>query len=247
MTPNPQETRIDPRAADVLHSVVEGGGFSLVAVLSGRAVRDVATKVGIRGIVYAGNHGAEYLVGGVHRTAANAVGNADAIAAVVACLRGTVDIPGLYYEDKGFSASVHYRNAPDPSYAERRLRSALSKVPSIDCFDIFRGRMLLEIRLARALDKGDALAALAAEYRLDALMFVGDDATDIDGMRRLTELSVPTVAGVAVVSAETPPGLIAASDYSVTSVGEVVRLLELLDGNVRTGRSGAGDGIVPPM
>ena len=218
--------------------MVAGGGFSLIAVLSGRAVRDVAAKVGIDSIVYGGNHGAEYLVSGIHRTAPNAVAQADAIGAVVACLRRTIDIPGVYYEDKGFTASVHYRNAPDPSDAERRLQSALAKVPSIDSFNIFRGRMLLEIRPTHAVDKGDALATLAAEYQLDALMFVGDDATDIDGMRRLAELSVLTAVGVAVVSADTPPALIAAADYSVTSVVEVVRVLELLAGTACARRSG---------
>ena len=97
-----------------------------LTVLSGRAVRDVAARVGIRDIVYVGNHGAEYLVNGVYRTSSNAVGNADLVAAVVAHLRRSVRIPGVYYEDKGFTASVHFLNTPDPSKAERRLRASLS-------------------------------------------------------------------------------------------------------------------------
>ena len=233
---NPRETRIHPRAAAALGSMVATGGFALIAVLSGRAVRDVAARAGIRGIVYVGNHGAEYWVDGVHRRAPNAAGDADVVAAVVGHLRRTVTICGLHYEDKGFTASVHFRQATDPADAERRLLAALSDAPSMESFDTFRGKMLLEIRPARAIDKGDALAALAAEHRLDALLFVGDDTTDVDGMRRLAELPVATV-GVAVVTADTPAALAAAADYGVSSVTEVVRLLELLDRTVRTSRA----------
>ena len=102
--------------------------------------------------------------------------------------------------------------------------------------------MLLEIRPTHALNKGDALSELAAEYRLDALMFVGDDTTDIDGMRRLAVLPVPTVMGIAVVCAETPPALIDAADYFLSSVAEVMQFLALVDRNIRTCHSRFGNG-----
>ena len=228
MAPNPEDTKIHPRADAVLRRMVADGAYPLVALLSGRAVRDLAGKVGIGGLVYAGNHGAEYVVNGRYRVAPDAVGNADAVTAIVAHLRRTVDVPGLYYEDKGFAAAVHFRDAPEPAAAERRLLAALRSAPSMESFDSFVGRMLVEIRPKRALNKGDALAWLVAEYRLDALLFVGDDTTDVDGMRSMAELPVATAVGVAVVSPETPPALTAAADYSLSTVTEVARLLELL-------------------
>ena len=88
--------------------------------------------------------------------------------------------------------------------------------------------MVLEIRPLRAVDKGDAIVSLVQEYHLDALVFAGDDTTDIDAMRRMQ--SMPGVWGLAVAvrSRETPSALLAAADYVVNGVREVADLLEML-------------------
>ena len=226
IVPTPDSATIEPRSAHALRRLV--GQFPLVAVLSGRGVRDLADRVRVPGVVYVGNHGAEYIVDGVYRVAGDADRGESGIPDILAYLKAALNEPGVLYEDKGLSASVHFRQTSDPDRAARMLQDSLTDAPGIELFDVFWGKMVLEIRPLRAVDKGDALVALVEEYDLDALLFVGDDTTDLDAMRRMRSMSGVQSLAVAVRSCETPPSLLAAADYVVNGVREVADLLELL-------------------
>ncbi len=224
IAPSPELAVIHPRIAETL--VVAVQKFEVVAVLSGRAVRDVASRVSVSGITYVGNHGAESIVNGQLRVlSASAPAG---IGQALEYIRRTVDVPGIVFEDKRFSASIHYRQVEDVQFAERQLRRALTRAPGSDMLDTFWGRRVLELRPATAITKGDAIAYLAAQHSLDALVFVGDDTTDVDGMRRLPALVGVNAVGVAVESGETPELLLEAVSYSVNGVDEVADLLDLL-------------------
>ena len=225
IAPTPEAAVIHPRCADALRRAV--GKFAVVAVVSGRAARDLARRVDVPGAVCVGNHGAERVVGGAYESAAG--GGAAAVSrALDVVRRATAQIGGLVYEDKGFSASVHYRAAADPESARRELRRALAGVPNADGVESFWGKMVLELRPARAPNKGDALAALVADYRLDALAFAGDDTTDVDAMRRLRALGGIAALGIAVVSDAdaAPPALLESADYAANGAAAVGEMLE---------------------
>ena len=230
IAPTPEAAVIHPRCADALRRAV--GKFAVVAVVSGRAARDLARRVDVPGAVCVGNHGAERVVGGACESAADTSGGgAESVSrALDAVRRATAQIGGLVYEDKGFSASVHYRAAADPESARRELRRALAGVPNADGVESFWGKMVLELRPARAPNKGDALAALVAEYRLDALAFAGDDTTDVDAMRRLRALGGIAALGIAVVSDAdaAPPALLETADYAANGAAAVGAMLAAL-------------------
>ena len=224
IVPSPELAILHPRISETLAVVVDK--YDVVAVLSGRAVRDVASKVAVRDITYVGNHGAESIVNGQLRVlSASAPAG---IGRALEYIRRAVDVPGIVYEDKRFSASIHYRQVEDVQFAERQLRRALTRAPGSDMLDTFWGRRVLELRPATAITKGDAIAYLAAQHSLDALVFVGDDTTDMDGMRRLPTLEGVNAIGVAVASSETPELLVEAADYCVNGVDEVADRLDLL-------------------
>ena len=222
----PDSALIEPRSARALRGLV--GRFPLVAVLSGRGVRDLAERVGVPGVVYVGNHGAEYIVDSVYRFAGEANGGEPGIPAILAHLQAALNEPGVLFEDKGFSASVHFRQAADPKSTARILRESLPNAPGIEQFDTFWGKKVLEIRPLRAVNKGDAIVSLVQEYHLDALMFAGDDTTDLDAMRRMRSMSGVRSIAVAVRSRETPSALLAYASHAVDGVGEVAELLEML-------------------
>ena len=207
IAPTPDSALIEPRSARALRRLV--GRFPLVSVLSGRGVSDLADRVGVGGVVYVGNHGAEYIVDGVYRVAGDVDRDATGIPDILAYLKAALNDPGVLYEDKGFSASVHFRQTYDPDRAARMLRDSLPDAPAIERFDTFWGKKVLEIRPLRAMNKGDALVALVEEYDLDALVFGGDDTTDLDAMRRMRSMSGVRGLAVAVRSRETPSALLA--------------------------------------
>ena len=226
IVPTPDGALVEPRSARALRRLV--GRFPLVAVLSGRGVSDLAERVGVPGVVYVGNHGAEYIVDGVYRVAGDVDRDATGIPDILAYLKAALNEPGILYEDKGFSASVHFRQAADLKSTARILRESLPDAPGIERFDTFWGKRVLEIRPRRSMNKGDAIVSLVQEYHLDALMFVGDDTTDIDAMSKMRSMVGVRGLTVAVRSRETPSALLAYASHAVDCVGEVAELLEML-------------------
>ena len=99
--------------------------LALVGVMSGRSARDVERRVGIEGIVYVGNHGAEQIADGTLSVAKGTSKKPSyfckAFSKVWRMLR---DDPGLVLENKRYSASLHYRRAKDEAGVVERLRAA---------------------------------------------------------------------------------------------------------------------------
>ena len=232
IAPTSEAAVLHPRCAAALRRAVADEKFAVVAVVSGRAARDLARKVNIPGVVCIGNHGAERITeSGVHETA-RADGGAESVAAALTSIqRATAGVAGLVYENKGISASIHYRAAADPESARRALSAALAAaIPNAPAAGVesFWGKMVLELRPIDSPNKGDALAALTASRRLNALLFAGDDTTDIDAMRRLPTLAGVDTLGVAVVSDGAPPALLDAADYAANGVDAAGEMLDSL-------------------
>ena len=233
IAPTPDEARVWPQAASALRSLSRK--LALVAVMSGRAASDVAGLVGVDGLAYVGNHGAEWLRDGRLELAPEAESGRDAVARVFARLRDAVDVPGMVWQDKRLSASAHYRLAADPQQAERALEDALRRAGPMPDVEAFWGKMVLELRARNAPNKGVATRELASRYALDGLLFIGDDTTDVDALLAVRSLSAGgALAGLGVVVAhdDTPADALRAADYALADVPEVGRFLAWLDGAV---------------
>ena len=161
-----------------------------VIIVSGRPLEEVRRLVGVTGLVYVGNHGLEIAGDGrvwVHPLAAR---RARAVTRAAAAIRaGTSGMPGVLVEDKGLTASVHYRAAkrllhkPVRAIVEdeiRRSRGALV---------LREGKMVLEIRPRLEWDKGQSVLRLLRAPRRRAKgpwpVYIGDDLTDEDAFRAL--------------------------------------------------------------
>ena len=234
IAPTPGEARVLPAAATALRRLARK--LALAAVMSGRAADDVAALVDVSGLVYVGNHGAEVLRDGRLELSPDAEAARNAVARAFAFLRAAVDLPGMVWQDKGLSATVHFRLAPDPERAARELDDALRRAgPAARDVEAFWGKMALELRAANGSNKGSAARSLARRFALDGLLFVGDDTTDVDALVAVRELSAGGALaglGVVVIHHDTPEAALRAADYSLEGVPEVGRLLLWLDGAV---------------
>ena len=154
-----------------------------VAILSGRDLADVRSRVGIPGLWYAGSHGFELTApdGAYHCN--------DAAAAFVPILERAADelrrtlarIPGVRVEHKRFAVAVHYREVAPEHIGE--LVSTTHKLGQRDGLRVTSGRMLVELRPDVDWDKGTTLAWI--RDRIDASgallpIYIGDDLTDED-------------------------------------------------------------------
>jgi trehalose-phosphatase len=117
--------------------------------------------------------------------------------------------------------TIHFRGSPRPDHALRYLEAQI--VPKLDRAGLsWRfGRMVLEVRPPIPIDKGSALKRLRGRRRIDHLLYVGDDRTDLDAFREAT-------IRIAVRSAEGPQELVDAADGCVESPEQVVDLLASL-------------------
>ena len=196
----PEETRAELRR---LH-----GSYALVACISGRAGDDARRIVGVPELAYVGNHGLELEPG------------ATSWAERLRELLDAVDWPRI--EDKGLTASLHYRGATDEAGARSTLESIAARAREAGFVARF-GRKVLELVPPIEANKGSAVQRLLTEHGLHRALYAGDDTTDLDAFRALDELEL--AVRVAVSSNEGPPELRAGADIVV---GDTTELLELL-------------------
>ena len=229
----PDAAAIWPESATALSHLASR--LPLVSVVTGRAVSDVVERVGLDKIVYVGNHGAEYFFDGNLDVVQGSNEGRDALLAAFGYLRARAGSAGVIWEDKGISASVHYRTARDGEAARTALAAALASAPGVDRLEVFWGKMLLELRAPTGLTKGYALRRLVRDWDLDAIVFIGDDTTDGDALSALKEMvseGQVSGVGVAVRAEDTPEALLAAADYTLDGVSEVGAFLTWLHGAV---------------
>ena len=203
----------------------------LVAVISGRAARDVLRIVGLHQLTYVGNHGMERIEGGEHQVAEVFRPYLPEVRAAVRELRESLTTPGVWLEDKLLSLSLHYRHAPDQGEAHHRIRRALSSLPNRDRFRIIEGKRVVNLLPALGASKGRAVSDLVSEYELSAALFIGDDITDVDAFRSIQALRRDRRfrgINVAVLGEEANPKVEREADFTLGSVEEVSHFLTRL-------------------
>ena len=198
----PEETRAELRRLD--------DRYALVACISGRGGDEARRIVGVPELIYVGNHGLEL--------DARAVGWGRRLQDFL----DDVDWPAT--ENKGLTASLHYRGSEDED-AARALREVTVRAERAGFVARF-GRKVLEVLPPLDVHKGTAVRQLLAERDLSRALYAGDDTTDLDAFRALDgpDLAVR----VAVDSDEAPAELIAGADLVVDSPAGLVDLLRRL-------------------
>jgi trehalose 6-phosphate phosphatase len=186
--------------------------YRLVACVSGRSGDDARRLVGVDGIEYVGNHGLE-----LHP-------DAESAAVEIARFRDSVD---LAVEDKGVSLAYHYRDAADEQAAHEELEVVAERARSAG-LDARWGRKVLEVRPSVDADKGTAVRTLLERSGVSRGLYAGDDTTDLDAFRGLTDAGLEHAVRIAVASAEGPHALQETADLVVSGPDELVALLRFL-------------------
>ena len=229
IAPSPAQAGVPSRTRAVLQRLV--ARLDLVAAISGRAAEDAAAMVSVAGMVFVGNHGLEVWREGAARPMPEVAGVGDKVQTVLRSAQQQLRLAGLLFEDKGLTASVHYRQAGDPAAAGEQVGRVLRELTAAQGLRLTPGRMVWEIRPPVDAHKGTAVRWLAGEYRLAGALFCGDDRTDVDAfemLRMLREQGACSTINVGVVAAETPAAVLERADLLVDGVSGVERLLETL-------------------
>ena len=190
-----------------------------VGIITGRAVRDIKTKLGFTPKYVVGNHGLE----GLDHAAA------DRAVAVVRGWRKQLaaewapfaDDPGVFIEDKAFSLSLHFRLGRRPAQASRLLRERIARL--MPAPRMIGGKFIFNLTLPNSAHKGTALTELMRREKGRPALFVGDDVTDEDAFR---------VKRAGIVKVRVGRSSVTAAEYHVPDLGGVTALLDWLNERV---------------
>ena len=202
---DPALCEISPETRRLLQSLAKSknqkSGRLFIMVLSGRALDDVSSRVGIRNICYGGNHGLAIKGRGlkfVHPDAASALPAIEE--AAFRLERETAGFEGAWVERKKYSLSLHYRMADKRAVPRlRRIFDGVAAGFSMDkdkkLLATATGKKVLELKPA-SWDKGQAVLWVLGRLKGEYLpVFAGDDETDETAFRALKDTGVTVRLG----------------------------------------------------
>ena len=208
--------------------------YRVVGCISGRRATVARQIVAIGTIAYVGNHGGEILRPGATTAERDPtlVEWGDRVRSFISRVYGPeLQRLRVRLEDKDTIAALHWRGAPDEEAAEAAVREIARRAQE-EGFGVHWGRKVLEVRAPVAPDKGVGVNALLRGQPVDAAVYVGDDATDMDAFAALRDLqeqgALQTAVCAVVRSDETPDPLAQEADLMLDGPGGVRALLEAL-------------------
>ena len=196
----PDETRVELRR---LHQ-----RYALVACITGRMSEDAERVVRVPELVYIGNHGLER--------------DPEAPLWTERLTSFLADLEWPRVENKGLTASLHYRDRPDEDVARAELEEIAAHARAAGFVARF-GRKILELLPPLETNKGTAVRHLLETREIARALYAGDDTTDLDGFHALDGLAL--AVRLAVVSHEGPNALYEAADLTVDGPAEFLEVL----------------------
>jgi trehalose 6-phosphate phosphatase len=225
----PEQAIVLPDARRALEGLRDQ--LRVVAVVTGRSVEDARRMVGVDGLTYIGNHGLEVFTDGQAEIAPEARAWVPRLAAVLAQVTEGMDpalTAGVIVENKGATATLHYRLTPDPDQARQHLLEILARCAVTSGLRVEEGRRVINLLPPLTITKGSAVSWLVREHALDGVVYLGDDITDahaFGALDLLRQTGHVRTLGIGVVGPETPAIVRQLADATVPSVASVAELL----------------------
>jgi trehalose 6-phosphate phosphatase len=190
ITHHPSLARLAPQTRSLLGDFYRRPGHT-AAFVSGRTVQDLQEMMGLRGLVYAGNHGLEIHGPNFHYVNPTAVACQDRVQALAARLQANLQsIPGAWVENKRLSLTVHLRHV-----AERDLQGVYDSLRQAlandgEFFSPAMGVKAIEVQPRVNWNKSDAVHWIQNQLRVQSVptVYFGDDCTDEEVFRSLADI-----------------------------------------------------------
>lgn len=217
INPDPAAVRLSPAQMAALRALHDSESVS-VAIIGGRQRADLQERVGVPGIVYAGNHGLEISGAGFVFIEPTSVECRAPLQALAADLTQRLrSIPGAVVEDKGLTLSIHYRQAPADAVEPIRQTVHAALAQTTHPFQLTTGDMVYEVRPRVNWNKGTAVAWIRDQLDKPGALAIclGDHLTDEEAFAALPQ-------GITVKVGAGPKSSAA---YHLNDPGEVWRFL----------------------
>lgn len=234
MPPTPDSLGLWPGVAEDLEQAKQ---YAHVAILTGRAVQDAARIVNIAGLTYIGVHGLEWCSDLPTLQPIELLPEARAYAEPGAQIFALLEqhlpeFPGVILQRKSIGGSIFYGPAPDPVETRARLLALLDEPAKRLGMRLDENRSVIEILAPLAVNKGEALRRYVQRFELQAVLFAGDDRTDLAAVLEIKRLRQEGLAAHSIVvqHAHTLPALLEHGDALVNDVvGMAAQLHEIVE------------------
>ena len=228
IVPTPDMSEVPEELRELLRRLSQR--YRVVAGVSGRTTEDALRLVGLEEVVYYGNHGFEVLRGGEIELVPEAAPYEEAVEELERKAREELEPLGAFVEEKGITASIHYRNTS--SEVGERCKEFVKREGEQLGLRITTGRGVVEARPPIRADKGTATRKVVEEYEPEKMLFMGDDTTDLDAFRELEALReegvLSEILRIGVKSEEGPPEIVSEADLVVEGTEGVEEVLRSL-------------------
>ena len=235
IVPDPADAALPYSLLKLLEALNNQPRFA-VAIVSGRSMEDLKRRVNLSDVAFAGDHGLEIAGPGFHHIPPEAEKCRTTVAEIGEVLEAALKrTPGIIFEHKGLSMSIHYRlTAADQRATVLRTVRRITK-PYLDgkTLRLVKGKEVVNLLPSLDWHKGSAIKWLldlqnSLNRRVGGILpiYIGDDVTDEDAFKEVAD------KGFAIRVGRPKPS--SAAPYYVRSTDEVEVVLQALLDNSRS-------------
>jgi len=224
----PDRALLSPSSRKLLEELHGDPRYTL-AVISGRALRDVRALVGLRGLIYVGNHGLELVGPKIRFVNPHAKATRPLLGRIARSLRRELRVtPGAVVENKGLSLTVHFRKvrADERQLVAMIFDGITRPYRKKKKIQVTRGKCVFEVRPPVKWNKGTVVLWLLKRTEVIEKtggilpVYLGDDLTDEDAFRALSDRGITVLVG--------DPHPLSRAEYRLSGVREVRTFLRKL-------------------
>ncbi|EKD27355.1 MAG: hypothetical protein ACD_79C00746G0002 [uncultured bacterium] len=179
-----------------------------VAIITGRSIKDIKSRVKIKNLIYSGNHGLEIKGDNLNFKYPIQSSYKQNLKYIYSSLNQKLNsINGVLIQNKNLTLSLHYRmvEKKDTAFVKKIFYETVKKADK-RFIKILKGKKVLDIRPNIFWSKGDAVQYLINNYKSDPAfikavpVFFGDDITDEFVFKRLQKNGITVRIGKSKIS-----------------------------------------------
>lgn len=229
---HPDRAVLSPRMRGLLERLAERG---TVAILSGRDLEDVKSKINLPNLIYAGSHGFDISGPGLRPMDDMGKRFLPALEEAAKRLEEIVkDVAGAWVERKRHALAVHFRQVDEEEDIKSLHKQVMELGERIPQLRVREGKRIFEFVPDISWDKGRALLSVLNSLHVDGReispLYLGDDTTDEDAFAAIQKSGIGIVVGT--------DGRETAANFKLHDTNEVMgfleKLLDLAEGRVVT-------------
>lgn len=203
ITQTPGKVILPKEVKELLKRLADNPRLKL-ALISGRAIEDVKNKIGLKNIIYSGNHGLEIEGPKINFKPVVSSRLKIIMERIKNNLKERIStVDGAFVEDKGPSLSLHYRlvNKSQIPLLKTIFHEAVILYLVQNKIKVKPGKMVLEVRPPVEWDKGKVVLWLLSRQAFALKkgnilpIYIGDDVTDEDAFKALKKKGLTIFVG----------------------------------------------------